>query len=118
MVYDAECWLCVAIKSKLEQMEVGQAINIRFVVHQIEEGMKVLGHDYRLGHSDAALLIRPSGEVLRGLEAFLPVFSNFREGKIVLWALRLPFARQLAERSYRTIARHRYRWFGEVKPVK
>jgi predicted DCC family thiol-disulfide oxidoreductase YuxK len=119
LVYDAECRLCVTINSKLERAETGQAgVNIRFVPYQSEEAMKALGHDYRPGRPETAFLIRPSREVRQGLEAFLPVFSNLRLGKVLLWGLRLPFVRQLAERGYRTIARHRYRWFGEVKPVR
>lgn len=119
LVYDAECRLCVTIKSKLERVEMGQAgVNIRFVAYQSEEAMKALGHDYRPGRPETAFLIRPSGEVQQGFEAFLPVLSCLRVGKVLLWALRLPFVRQLAERGYRIIARHRYRWFGEAKPVR
>lgn len=98
---------------------MGQAgVNIRFIPYQSEEAMKALGHDYRPGRPETAFLIRPSGEVRPGLEAFLPVLSNFRMGKALRWGLRLPFARQVAEQSYRTIARYRYRWFGEAKPVR
>ncbi|MBK9309105.1 MAG: DUF393 domain-containing protein [Nitrospira sp.] len=34
------------------------------------------------------------------------------------WILRWPFAGDLAERGYRIIARHRYRWFGKTKAVR
>lgn len=119
LVYDAECRLCVAIQSRLERATIGEAdITIRFIPYQSEEAMKALGHDYRPGRPETAFLIKSSGEVRHGLEAFLPVFSTFRMGKVLLWSLRLPFVRQLAERGYRTIARHRYRWFGEVKPMR
>ena len=98
---------------------MGQAgVNVRFIPYQDEEAVKALGYDYRPGRPATAFLIRPSGEVRQGLDAFLPVLSNFRMGKVLLWALQLPFVRQLAERGYRTVARHRYRWFGEAKPVE
>jgi predicted DCC family thiol-disulfide oxidoreductase YuxK len=92
--------------------------NVRFLAYQSEEARKALGHNYRPGRPEMAFLIRPSGEVLQGLEAFLPFGPNLPGGTLLLRWLRFPFAKQLAERGYRTIARHRYRWFGEVKPVR
>lgn len=119
LIYDAECRLCVSVKSKFERAEIGQAgVNIQFIPHQSEEAMKALGHDYRPGRPETAFLISPSGKVRQGLEAFLPIISNLRGGKLLCWVLRWSFARQLAERGYRTIARHRYRWFGKAKPVR
>jgi predicted DCC family thiol-disulfide oxidoreductase YuxK len=98
---------------------MGQAgVNVRFIPYQSEEAMKALGHDYRPGRPETTFLIRPSGKVRHGLDAFLPILSNLHMGKALRWGLRLPFVRQVAERSYRTIARHRYRWFGEAKPVR
>ena len=118
LVYDAECRLCVSVKSNLEWVRIEQAGDqVRFIAYQSEEAVKALGHHYRPGRPEMAFLIRPSGEVLQGLDAFLPFVRNFPGGKLPLWGLRFPFARQLAERGYRIIARYRYRWFGEVKPV-
>jgi predicted DCC family thiol-disulfide oxidoreductase YuxK len=106
------------MKSKLERMKMGQAgVNIRFIPHQSEEAMKVLGPDYRPGRPETAFLIKPSGEILYNLEAFLPFVPNLPGGKFLLWMLRFPLARPLAEWSYRIIARHRYRWFGEITSV-
>jgi predicted DCC family thiol-disulfide oxidoreductase YuxK len=118
LVYDAECRLCVFVKSKFDRAGIGQAgTNVRFLEYQSEEAMTALGYNYRPGRPEMAFLIRPSGEVLQGLEAFLPFVPNLPGGRLLLRVLRFPFAKQLAERGYRTIARHRYRWFGEVKPV-
>lgn len=36
---------------------------------------------------------------------------------LLLWWLGFPSAKQLAEWGYRMIARHRYQWFGEAKPL-
>ncbi|MGE0469886.1 MAG: DCC1-like thiol-disulfide oxidoreductase family protein [Nitrospira sp.] len=54
--------------------------------------------------------------MLEGLDVFLPFLPNLSGGTLLLLRLRFPFAKQLAERVYRTIARHRYRWFGEARP--
>lgn len=115
LVYDAECRLCVSMKSTLERMKMGQAgVKIRFVAYRSEEAIKDLGHHYRSGRPRVAFLIRPSGEVLQGLEAFLPFVPNLPGGKLLLWALRLPFVMPLAEWGYQILAHRRYRWFGEV----
>jgi predicted DCC family thiol-disulfide oxidoreductase YuxK len=116
LVYDGECRLCVSTKQKLEKLGVGQAeSDVRFLAYQSEAAKRILGPNYRSGRPDMAFLIQPSGEVLQGLEAFLPLIHNVRGGKLLLWWLRFSSAKRLAEWGYRRIARHRYRWFGEVK---
>ncbi len=62
-----------------------------------------------------AFLIRPSGEVLQGLDALLPLVPNLPGGKLLLWWLGFPSVKRLAEWGYCMIARHRYQWFGEAK---
>lgn len=119
LIYDAECRLCVSVKSKFERAGTGLVGDrLQFVAYQSKEAMKALGWDYRSGCPETAFLVGPSGEVLRGLAAFLPLRSNLRGGKLLLWVLQWPFARQLAERGYRIIARHRYQWFGNAKAVR
>ncbi len=116
LVYDGECRLCVSTKQKLEKLGVGQGeSDVRFLAYQSEAAKRILGPDYRSGRPDIAFLIQPSGEVLQGLEAFLPLVHYIRGGKLLLWWLRFFSAKRLAEWGYRRIARHRYRWFGEAK---
>jgi predicted DCC family thiol-disulfide oxidoreductase YuxK len=118
LVYDGTCRFCVSIKKKLEQIGAGQAeFNVRFLDYRSAAAARALGHDHRPGRPgrpDMAFLIRPSGEVLRGLEAFLPIILNLPGGKLLLWCLRFPSVKQLGEWGYRMVARHRYRWFGEA----
>lgn len=117
LVYDEACRLCVSTKQKLEKLGVGQAeSDVRFLAYQSEAVKRILGSNYRAGRPDMAFLIRPSGEVLQGLDAFLPLVSNLPGGKLLLWWLRFPSAKRLAEWGYRLVARHRYRWFGEAEP--
>ncbi|MDF0676265.1 MAG: DUF393 domain-containing protein [Nitrospira sp.] len=118
LVYDAECRLCVSTKQKLEALGVVQAgSDVRFLAYQSEEAKKMLGPNYRSGRPDVAFLIQPSGEVFQGLDAFLPLVPNLPGGKLLLWCLRFPPAKRLAEWGYRMAARHRYRWFGEAEPL-
>ncbi len=117
LIYDGECRLCVSTKQKLEALGIGQAeSDVRFLAYQSEEAKRILGSFYRSGRPDAAFLVRPSGEVLRGLDAFLPLIPNLPGGKLLLWWLRFPSAKRLAEWGYRVVARLRYRWFGVAEP--
>jgi predicted DCC family thiol-disulfide oxidoreductase YuxK len=117
LIYDGECRLCVSTKQKLEQAGVGQAgSDVRFLPYQSDEAKRVLGQKYRLGRPDMAFLVRPSGDVCQGLDAFLPLVPNLPGGRLLLWSLRIPLAKRLAEWGYRMIARHRYRFFGEARP--
>jgi predicted DCC family thiol-disulfide oxidoreductase YuxK len=118
LIYDGECRLCVFTERKLEEAGVGRAeSDVRFLAYQSEAAKRILGSNYRAGRPDVVFLIRPSGEVLQGVEAFLPLLPNLPGGKLLLWWLRFPSAKRLAEWGYRMIARHRYRWFGEAEPA-
>lgn len=116
LVYDGECRLCVSAKQKLEERGVGRAeSDVRFLAYQSEAAKKIFGSGYRPGRPDTAFLILPSGKVLQGLEAFFPLIHTLPGGTLLLWWLRFPFVKRLAEWGYRMVARHRYRWFGEAE---
>jgi predicted DCC family thiol-disulfide oxidoreductase YuxK len=117
LVYDGRCQLCVSTKQKLEELGVGRAeSDVRFLAYQSEAAKRMLGSNYRPGRPNVAFLIRPSGEVVQGVEAFLPLVPILPGGKLLLWWLRFPSAKRLAEWGYRMVARHRYQWFGEAEP--
>ena len=117
LLYDGECRLCVFVKTKLDQLRVGQAgTDVRFLTYQSDEALMALGREHRPGRPAVAFLIRPSGEVLQGLDAFLPLVPNLPGGRLLLWWLGFPSAKRLAEWGYRMVAGHRYQWFGEAKP--
>ncbi len=119
LVYDGECRLCGFIKGKMEQVGLGRpGSDVRFLPYQSKKAADILGARYRSGRPDMAFLIQPTGEVLQGIDAFLPVFQHFPGGKLLSWGLRFPVAKWLAERGYRIIARYRYRWFGEARSVR
>ncbi|MGZ8405500.1 MAG: thiol-disulfide oxidoreductase DCC family protein [Nitrospira sp.] len=118
LLYDGECRLCIFAKAQIDQLRVGRqsGTGVRFLTYQSDEAKLALGREYRPGRPETAFLIRPSGEVIKGLDAFLPLVPNFPGGKLLLWWLGFPSAKRLAEWGYRMIARHRYQWFGEAKP--
>lgn len=118
LIYDGRCRLCIAAKHGLGRAGLGAAgSGLRMVPYESEEAAKVMGSRYRPGPPAMALLVHPSGQVLQGLEAFLPLAPGIPGGRAVRWMLRRAFVRAVAERVYRWVARHRYRIFGAVKSV-
>jgi predicted DCC family thiol-disulfide oxidoreductase YuxK len=85
LLYDGECRLCIFVKSKLDQLRVGQAgTDVRFLTYQSDEALIALGREYRPGRPAVAFLIRPFGEVLQGLNALLSLVPNLPGGKLLL----------------------------------
>jgi predicted DCC family thiol-disulfide oxidoreductase YuxK len=117
LVYDGDCRLCVGTKHKLEQAGLGPAgSNVRFLPYQSEEAKQVLGARYIPGRPAAAFLVRPTGEVREGLDAFLPLLPSLPGGQVLLWLLRFPLMEKATTWGYQVIARHRYRLFGKARP--
>ena len=85
LVYDGQCRLCVTAKKGLERLGThADATPIRMVPYQSEEAKQALGESYRPGRPNAAFLVRPNGEIARGLDAFLalpPTLEARQEGQ-------------------------------------
>lgn len=112
LIYDGDCRLCVTAKNGLEQ--AGDRAGLRFVPYQSEEAARRLAGEYKPGRPEVAFLVEGDGRVCRGLDAFLPLLPGLRGGRLGLALMKTPFFRPLAQWLYRLIARHRYRWFGQV----
>jgi len=52
--------------------------------NQCDEAKLALGREYRPGRPETIFLIQPSGEVLKGLDVFLPLVPNLPGGKLLL----------------------------------
>ena len=115
LVYDGECRLCVTAKQGLERLETQvDATPIRMVPYQSEEAKKALGESYRPGRPNVALLVRPTGEIARGLDAFLALLPGLKGGRVLSVFLRLPVVKPLSYLLYWFVARYRYSIFGQV----
>ncbi len=113
LVYDGQCRLCVGTKQKLERIGLGRpGSQVRFVPYQSQEAKQALGARYLPERPGAAFLVRPTGEIDEGLEAFFPLLPHVPGGRVFLRFLRFPFFKRIAQWGYRVIARHRYRLFG------
>lgn len=116
LIYDGNCRLCVGAKERLEHASVGDpGSDVRFVPYDSEEAKRVLGARYRPGRPDAAFFVSRTGQVREGLSAFIPLLPRLSGGRILLWLLGFHLVRQIAEWSYRAVARHRYRLLGKAR---
>src|SRR5438105_11905824 len=94
LVYDGECRLCVTAKKGLERIGThADAASIRLVPYQSEEAKQALGESYRPGRPNAAFLIRPNGEIARGLDAFLALLPGFKGGRALSVLLSFPLVK-------------------------
>ncbi|HYM89477.1 MAG TPA: DCC1-like thiol-disulfide oxidoreductase family protein [Nitrospiraceae bacterium] len=115
LVYDGQCRLCVTAKKGLEQLGTHpDATPIRMVPYQSEEAKQALGESYRPGRPSAAFLVRPNGEIARGLAAFLALLPGLKGGRVLSVLLSLPLVKPFSYLLYWFVARYRYSIFGQV----
>jgi len=115
LVYDGECRLCVTAKKGLEQLEThADAPSLRMVPYQSEEAKQALGESYRPGPPNAAFLVRPNGEIARGLDAFLALLPGLKGGRVLSVLLSFPLVKPVGYLLYWFVARYRYAVFGKV----
>ena len=115
LVYDGQCRLCVTAKKGLERLGThADAASIRMVPYQSEEAKQALGESYQPGRPNAAFLVRPNGEVARGLDAFLALLPGLKGGRVFSFLLSLPVVKPVGYLLYWFVARYRYAVFGKV----
>lgn len=115
LIYDGQCRLCVTAKHELERLGTGTAGElVRMIPYQSEEAKDVLGPRYRSGRPDFAFLVGSDGNIVQGLDAFLPLLRGLKGGLFLTGLFRIPLIRPLGRLLYRVLARNRYRLFGEV----
>jgi predicted DCC family thiol-disulfide oxidoreductase YuxK len=115
LIYDGQCRLCVTAKKGLERLEPhADAPPIRMVPYQSEEAKQVLRESYWPGRPNAAFLVRPNGEIARGLDAFLSLLPGLKGGRVLAVFLSLPLVKPFGYLLYWFVARYRYSIFGTV----
>ena len=115
LVYDGQCRLCVTAKEGLERLGThADASPIRMIPYQSEEAKQALGESYRSGRPNAAFLVRPNGEIARGLDAFLALLPGLKGGRALSVLLSLPLVKPVGYLLYWFVARYRYAVFGKV----
>ena len=116
LIYDGECRMCVAAKTHLERWREKDGHRIAYLPYQSQEAEPWFGNLPRPSRPDVVFLVAQDGTVYRGLDAFVELLPHLEKGRFLSNLLKLPPIRPLARLAYRLLARHRYRWFGAVKP--
>ncbi len=93
VIYDGNCRMCTRISNVLRDW--GR-----------EELNVVPSQDPQM---DALQLVAPDGRVWQGAAAIEQLLTLLPRGRLVAWMFYVPFARVIADRVYRWIARNRYR---------
>jgi predicted DCC family thiol-disulfide oxidoreductase YuxK len=115
LVYDGECRLCVAAKTGLERLTPqAETTPVRMVPYQSEEAKQALGESYQPGRPNVAFLVRPHGEISRGLDAFLALLPGLKGGRALSIFLSFPLVKPFGYLLYWFVARFRYSVFGKV----
>lgn len=115
LVYDGRCRLCVTAKQGLERLGThADATPVRMIPYHSEEAKQALGAGYRPGRPAVAFLVRPNGEIVSGLDAFLALLPGLKGGRALAVFLRLPLIKPFGYLLYRVVARYRYSVFGTV----
>jgi predicted DCC family thiol-disulfide oxidoreductase YuxK len=115
LVYDGQCRLCVTAKKGLERLEThADATPVRMVPYQSEEAKQALGKSYLPGRPNVAFLVRPDGEIARGLDAFLALLPGIKGGRVLSVLLSFRLVKPFGYLLYWFVARYRYSIFGQV----
>jgi predicted DCC family thiol-disulfide oxidoreductase YuxK len=118
LIYDGQCRLCVTAKKGLEQLEThAEATPVRMVPYQSEEAKQALGESYLPGRPKVAFLVRPNGEIARGLDAFLALLPGIKGGRALSVLFSFPLVKPFGYLLYWFVARYRYSIFGQVPLV-
>jgi predicted DCC family thiol-disulfide oxidoreductase YuxK len=115
LIYDGQCRLCVTAKQGFERQGTSAVRDhVRMITYQSEEAKDILGPCYRPGRPDVAYLVGSDGDIVQGLDAFLPLLPGLKGGRLLMGLFRIPLIKPLGRLLYRFVARYRYCLFGEV----
>jgi predicted DCC family thiol-disulfide oxidoreductase YuxK len=115
LIYDGQCRLCVTAKKGLERLETHtDTAPIRTAPYQSEEANQALGECYQPGRPNVAFLVRPNGEIAKGLDAFVALLPGLKGGRVFSVLLSFPLFKPFAHLLYWLVARYRYSVFGKV----
>lgn len=107
LVYDGSCRMCTRIANALRKWDHQRAIEV-----VPSEGIGVMARFPWIparAFSAAIQLVGPGGQTWQGAQAVEQLLHVLPRGRWIAWIFKIPFARPLADRIYRWIAKNRYR---------
>lgn len=107
LVYDGMCRMCTRLSNVLTRWDGRRQIEI--VPSQATGVMARFPWIPARAYSDAIQLVGPGGETWQGAAAIEQLLNVLPRGPWISWIFRIPYVRALADRTYRWVARNRYR---------
>ena len=105
VVYDGFCKICRRLAASLESLDTEHRFEI---IPSQHPGVRARFPWIPPRAYDTSLqLVRRDGLTLQGAAAIEQIIRDLPKGRAVSWLFRIPFARSIADRLYRTFARHR-----------
>ena len=107
LVFDGACRMCTKLSGVLRRWDSRGQIEIT-----PSQGAGVLARFPWIparAYTEAIQLVGPGGETWQGAEAIEQLLTILPRGRWIAWVFKVPFARVLADRVYRWVARNRYK---------
>lgn len=106
LVYDGSCRMCTRIARVVQRWDRG---DIELLPSQTEGLAARFPWIPAEAYVAAMQLVGPHGQTWQGAAAVEQLLAILPRGRWISWTFRIPFARSLADRLYRWVARNRYR---------
>lgn len=107
LVYDGECRICNRFVARLRRWDTGREIEV--VPSQAPGVMARFPWIPQRAFAEALQLVRDDRVTWQGAAAIEELLGVLPRGRWIAWVFTIPFARVLAERVYRWVARNRSR---------
>ena len=105
-VFDGSCRMCTKLSGVLRRWDSRGQIEI--TPSQSAGVMARFPWIPARAYTEAIQLVGPAGETWQGAEAIEQLLTILPRGRWIAWIFTVPFARILADRVYRWVARNRY----------
>lgn len=107
LVFDGTCRICNRLVSVVRKWDRENRIEI--VPSQAPGVQARFPWIPAEAYSESVQMIGPGGETTQGAAAVEQVLDVLPKGRLITWIFSIPGARPIAERTYRWVARNRYK---------
>lgn len=107
MIFDGDCAMCSRLAERLRRWDGAGRLE---VVASQQPGVRArFPWIHTRDYAGALQLVAPDGTTWQGAAAVEKVLDALPRGRWISWLFGIPFARLLADRVYRWVARNRFR---------
>ena len=107
VVFDGHCKVCTKLAHALQSWDRERRMEV--VSSQAPGVQARFPWIPARAYTESLQMIGPGGETWQGARAVEQIVNVLPRGRLLAWVFRIPFARPIADRFYRWVARNRYR---------